>query len=102
MEKQILDYTLDVLRGILAVDSPSGFTDAAAQYATERLKEMGYAPILTKKGGVLCCLGGEDAENALLLSAHIDTLGAMVAQIKGNGRLRLTPIGGFSANHAEA
>ncbi len=102
MEKQILDYTLNVLRGILAVDSPSGFTDAAAQYAIGRLAEMGYAPTLTKKGGVLCCLGGEDAQDALLLSAHIDTLGAMVAQVKGNGRLKLTPVGGFSANNAEA
>lgn len=101
MEKQILDYTLDVLRGILSVDSPSGFTDGAAKYACERLLEMGYAPTVTKKGGVLCCLGGADAENALLLSAHIDTLGAMVAQVKGNGRLKLTPVGGFSANNVE-
>ncbi len=101
MEQQILDYILDVLRGILAVDSPSGFTDAAAKYACDRLVEMGYAPSITKKGGVLCCLGGEDAADALLLSAHIDTLGAMVAQVKGNGRLKLTPVGGFSANNVE-
>ncbi len=102
MEQKILDYTVGVLTEILRVDSPSGFTDKAAEYAYELLKEMGYAPELTKKGGVLCSLGGEDAEDALLLSAHIDTLGAMVAEVKGNGRLRLTPVGGFSANNAEA
>ncbi len=102
MEQQILTYTLDVLRGLLAVDSPSGFTDAAARYTADKLIEMGYVPAFTKKGGVLCDLGGEDAEDALLLSAHIDTLGAMVAQIKSNGRLKLTPVGGFSANNIEA
>ena len=36
------------------------------------------------------------------LEAHIDTLGAMVAEIKGNGRLRVTPVGGMNANNAEA
>ncbi|MGM9653092.1 MAG: M42 family metallopeptidase [Eubacteriales bacterium] len=101
VKEEIKEYTLGVLRGILAQDSPSGFTARAAEYAMERLREDGYTPSLTKKGGVLCCLGGEDAENGLLLSAHIDTLGAMVAQVKPNGRLKLTPVGGFNANNAE-
>ena len=47
-------------------------------------------------------LGGTDAENGLLLEAHTDTLGGMVAEIKGDGRLRLTPLGGMNANNAEA
>ena len=47
-------------------------------------------------------LGGEDEKDGLLLEAHADTLGAMVAQIKGNGRLKLTPLGGMNANNAEA
>ena len=34
--------------------------------------------------------------------AHVDTLGAVVAEIKSNGRLRLSPVGGFNANNAEA
>ena len=36
------------------------------------------------------------------MEAHVDTLGAMVAEIKENGRLRLTPLGGLNANNAEA
>jgi len=102
MEQNILSYTLDTLRGLLGKDSPSGFTEKAAQYVSDALSHMGYTPTCTKKGGVLCCLGGEDGENGLLLSAHIDTLGAMVAGVKGNGRLKLTPVGGFNANNAEA
>ena len=34
--------------------------------------------------------------------AHVDTLGAMVAEVTGNGRLRLTPLGGMNPNNAEA
>ena len=53
-------------------------------------------------GGVLVALGGKDKKNAVMLEAHIDTLGAMVAEIKSNGRLRVTPVGGMNANNAEA
>jgi len=46
-------------------------------------------------------MGGRDEENALLLEAHTDTLGAVVAEIKGNGRLKLSPIGGLNPNNVE-
>ena len=57
---------------------------------------------LITKGGVLVEIGGEDKENGLLLAAHTDTLGAMVAEIKSNGNLRVTPLGGMNPNNAEA
>ena len=101
MEQKILDYTLDTLRGVLAIDSPTGFTDRAAAYVSDLLREMGYAPTFTGKGGVLCCLGGEDADNGVLLSVHIDTLGAVVSQVKGNGRLKLAPMS-LCATNTEA
>lgn len=50
---------------------------------------------------MLVPIGGRDKENAVLLEAHIDTLGAMVAEIKANGRLRVTAVGGMNANNAE-
>ena len=49
---------------------------------------------MTGKGGVLIDLGGRNADDALLLEAHADTLGAMVAEVKSTGRLRITPLGG--------
>ena len=56
----------------------------------------------TVKGGVLIDLGGETSpEGGLLLAAHADTLGGMVAEIKGNGRLRLTNLGGMKADNGE-
>ena len=47
-------------------------------------------------------LGGKDEKNAVMVEAHIDTLGGMVREIKSNGRLKISPIGGMNANNAEA
>ncbi len=101
MEQKTLDFTLNTLRGVLAIDSPTGFTNRAADYVFDLLTKMGYEPTYTKKGGVLCCLGGEEEENGILMSVHIDTLGAMVAQVKGNGRLKLAPLS-LCATNTEA
>lgn len=87
------------LEKLIAIPSPTGFTKAAAGYTVERLKSLGYSPEMTNKGCVLCCLGGEG--DPVVFSAHLDTLGGMVAEVKGNGRLRLTRIGGMNANNAE-
>ena len=91
-----IDYIMEMTQKLIAIPSPSGFTHNAARFLCEELTKLGYVPKLTNKGSVLVDLGGEDAENAVLLAAHIDTLGAMVTQIKENGRLKLTNIGGLN------
>lgn len=97
-----IDYIMEMTQKLIAIPSPSGFTHNAARFLCEELTKLGYVPKLTNKGSVLVDLGGEDAENAVLLAAHIDTLGAMVTQIKENGRLKLTNIGGLNPNNTEA
>ena len=96
------DHAWDYTASLLGIDSPTGFTHTAAQWTKEAFEALGFAATITTKGGVLVDLGGEDAQNAILLEAHLDTLGAMVATIKGSGRLKLTPLGGMNANNAEA
>ena len=96
------DHAWDYTAALLGIDSPTGFTHTAAQWTKEAFEALGFPATITTKGGVLVDLGGEDAQNATLLEAHLDTLGAMVATIKGNGRLKLTPLGGMNANNAEA
>ncbi len=87
---------------LLAIDSPSGYTRQAAAYVMDAYKSMGLNPELTKKGGVLVCLNpGAPEEDSLLLEAHVDTLGGMVTEISGSGRLHLTPLGGMEPNNAE-
>ena len=101
MSKDYVDYMVEETRKILAIDSPSGYTREVADYVMEEYKKLGYEPQLTVKGGILVAIGGRDKENAVQLEAHIDTLGAMVAEIKSNGRLRVTAVGGMNANNAE-
>lgn len=86
---------------LLRIDSPTGYTMMAALWVMETFKALGFEAKLTEKRGVLVDLGGENPDNALLLEAHTDTLGAMVAQIKGNGRLRVTNLGGMRAENGE-
>ena len=91
--KRYTDYAVQQAVDLLAIDSPSGYTAAAEEHLLRVFRELGYAPMHTVKGGILVDLGGKDAENGLLLEAHCDTLGAMVAEVKGNGRLRVQPLG---------
>ena len=102
LEKTYADYAWEQAAELLAIDSPSGFTHNAAAWVKEAFEDLGFAAKLTTKGGVLIDLGGIDENDGLLLEAHTDTLGAMVCQIKGNGRLRLTPLGGMKADNGEA
>ena len=101
LEKIYADYAWEQAAALLAVDSPSGYTAKAAQWVQEAFSALGFEAHLTVKGGVLVDLGGKDEADGLLLEAHADTLGAMVAQIKGNGRLKLTNLGGMRPENAE-
>ncbi len=87
------DYAIEQIQKLLNIPSPTGFTKGATDYLLNELTAMGYTPILTLKGGVMCHLC--DGEHPILLSAHVDTLGAMVRSIKSNGALRYTHIGGY-------
>lgn len=99
--KAYTDYIIEETKKILAIDSPTGFTGHVADYVMEKYEELGYCPVKTEKGGILVELGGRDRENGILLEAHIDTLGGMVAELKGNGCLRLTNLGGLNPNNGE-
>lgn len=121
-DKKYIDFIMEKTVEVLAIDSPTGYTKEAADYVCREYQALGYEPVVTVKGGVLVdltpALGQTQApeaigklqgktadlgdKGALLVEAHIDTLGAMVAEVKGNGRLKLTPLGGLNPNNAEA
>ena len=102
IERMYAEYAWEKTATLLSIDSPSGFTAKAAAWVKEAFEGLGFPAQITTKGGVLADLGGEDSQDSLLLEAHADTLGAMVAEVKGSGRLRLTPLGGMNPNHGEA
>lgn len=102
MDRKYADFAAQEAVRLLDIDSPTGYTEAAAEWVKNEFSALGFEAHTTAKGGVLVNLGGEDENDALLLEAHTDTLGAMVAEIKGSGRLRLTNLGGMRAENAEA
>ena len=101
MKREYAEYAANMAVELIAIDSPSGYTDAAAKWICDTFISLGCDARITNKGGVLIDFGGSQADDALLLEAHADTLGAMVAEIKGNGRLRVAPLGGMRAENAE-
>ncbi len=100
--QQITDGCMKRAVELLAIDSPTGYTWMAAEHVTDAYRIMGLDPEITRKGGVLVCLNPDAPEDdAVLLEAHVDTLGGMVTEITGSGRLNLTPLGGMEPNNAE-
>lgn len=100
MRYKYAEFATDMAVRLLAIDSPTGYTAAAAEWVAEEFSDLGFEAKITTKGGVLVDLGGEG--DGLLLEAHTDTLGAMVAEVKSNGRLRVTPLGGMRPENGEA
>ncbi|MBR4081758.1 MAG: M42 family metallopeptidase [Clostridia bacterium] len=92
-------YLIEQTCRLTAIPSPTGMTRMATDYLLAELTRLGYKPERTPKGTVMCCIGGTG--HPLVLSAHVDTLGAMVRAVKGNGCLRMTLIGGVIPNSIE-
>jgi putative aminopeptidase FrvX len=96
------EYLLSFLTGLLNTPSPTGLAEPAIDY-TERAFSAFPELILrhTRKGALVVSWQGEKSDAPRALTAHADTLGAMVKEIKPNGRLRMTKIGGFAWNSVE-
>jgi len=83
------------LENILTIPSPSGYTDKIMEFMERELKSLNVPYYLTNKGALVVTLKGKNDSYQRTLSAHVDTLGAMVKGIKSNGALSLVPLGGF-------
>ncbi|MEQ1824176.1 MAG: M42 family metallopeptidase [Fimbriimonadaceae bacterium] len=88
------DYLTRVLVDLLNTPSPTGFTDWAISFVQQELEVMGITSSITTKGTLVATVQGLQDSAPRALSAHIDTLGAMVKEIKPNGRLKLTALNG--------
>ena len=84
-----MEYAVKKACELLAIDSPTGFTKNAVAYARAEFEALGCEITPTNKGGLVVHLGGKDKEHGIMLQAHVDTLGAQVAEIKSTGALRL-------------
>ena len=73
---------------VIGIDSPTGYHYNVQKYLVDTIQAMGFEVRTLRKGGVIANLGGEG--NPLMMLAHVDTLGAFVHYIKGNGRLAIS------------
>ena len=94
-------YLVEQLKALLAIDSPTGYTDAVVRHCTAELEKLGLKPELTRRGAIRAVRQGSRRNGARAIITHLDTLGAQIKLIKENGRAELTPIGHWSARFAE-
>lgn len=78
------------LQQLVAIDSPTGFTQKACEYIFNTLSGYGYSPEYTNKGAVKCALGNNPT---LSIAGHTDTLGAIVSGVKKDGSLSFSTLG---------
>lgn len=98
------DQIVEFLVGLLNTPSPTGYHTEAIAYVEEAFDAFGIDGLVLErsaKGALIITWPGEQADAPRGLTAHIDTLGLMVKQVKSNGRLKLTMLGGFMWNAVE-
>lgn len=93
--------TVDYITRLINIPSPTGFTKSIMNYMTSELQSFGYEPVRTHKGGIMVSVKGKDDDKHRVITAHLDTLGAMVRAIKPDGRLKMDLVGGFVYNAIE-
>ena len=84
------------LTDLLNIPSPTGFTDQAIAFVENELSKIPQLRLSrTRKGALVATWPVESDRPAAALTAHVDTLGAVVKEIKPGGRLKLSRIGGL-------
>ncbi|ARK24458.1 peptidase M42 [Sporosarcina sp. P37] len=93
--------TKHLIQQLVSIPSPSGYTKQVIAFVEDFLQEYNVETKRSRKGGLLATLPGKNDTEHRMLTAHVDTLGAMVKEVKNNGRLRLDLIGGYNYNSIE-
>lgn len=96
-----VDETIQLMKELVSIPSPSGNTNEVITYVEKFLGELQIETYRNRKGGLIATLPGKDNDHQRMLTAHVDTLGAIVKEIKPSGRLKLDLIGGFNYNSIE-
>ena len=95
-----MDYIIKTIETLVNIPSPSGFTKEIMDFVREEAKRYGYPSEMNQKGGLIITVPGSGSE-AIGLSAHVDTLGAMVRSIDAEGTLKFTLVGGYTMHSVE-
>lgn len=90
-----------LLKTLTNTPSPTGYTKKIMNVMASILDEIGVEHVTTNKGAIIVTVKGKNDDRQRLLTAHTDTLGAMVKEVKPSGRLALSMVGGFNWNAVE-
>lgn len=93
-----LEQTLEFLVDLLNIPSPTGYHAEAIPFVRHAVDALHIPEIsleYTGKGGLMILWRGEMNDTARGVTAHIDTLGLMVKEIKADGALKVTNLGGI-------
>lgn len=93
--------TIEVIKELVHIPSPTGYTFDAINYIENRMKKLQVNYKKNNKGGLIVTIDGKNSEASRMLTAHVDTLGAIVKEIKPSGRITIDLIGGFRYNSIE-
>jgi len=94
-------YTLEILQKLCSTPSPTGYTENIFKLLEEEFYKLGMPSNYTAKGSLYTYIEGKNKRVKKAVASHVDTLGAMVKEIKENGRLVFSPVGGYSGNSVE-
>ena len=97
---ETMEYIIKTIETLVNIPSPSGFTKEAIEFVKKEAETFGYNCELSRKGGLIITVDGKQDET-IGLSAHVDTLGAMVRSINSDGTLQFTLVGGFTLHSVE-
>ncbi len=92
---------LNKMKKYLEIPSPGGFTKEATLEVKKDFEMYGLKTKLTNKGALIATLEGENDEEHVMITAHIDTLGCMVNDITSDGKLKYKKVGGSSWSSIE-
>ncbi|MFJ5712951.1 M42 family metallopeptidase [Neobacillus sp. NPDC093127] len=95
------EETIKLLTDLVSIPSPSGNTNEVITFVEKFFAELDIETKRNRKGGLIATIEGSDSSRHRMLTAHVDTLGAMVKEIKPSGRLKIDLIGGFKYNSIE-
>lgn len=96
-----MSYILNMLEKISKTPSPSGNSSKVMGIIEDEFKKFNFKTALTNKGALIATVKGEEDKHQKTLSAHADTLGAMVKEIKSSGTLSVTQIGSYMGQSIE-
>lgn len=94
------EYIIGILKQLVNIPSPSGFTKDVMKFVEEEVKRLGYTCEYIERGGLIINVPGKETDT-IGLSAHADTLGAMVRSISAEGMIKFVSVGGFTMTSIE-